>query len=84
VVFRCVEGFEEPVRSLSFETNARIFHAKAHAIPLISFGSDQQLPRTIVDGTHGVRSIPKEVQNDLLELNAITCDWREIISKFRL
>jgi hypothetical protein len=36
-----IEGFEESVRSLGFETDPYIFHAKPHPIPFLSFGSDQ-------------------------------------------
>jgi hypothetical protein len=52
-------------------------------IPLIPFGSDEQLSWAVVNCAHRIRSIPEQVQNHLLERNAITCNSREIIGKFR-
>jgi hypothetical protein len=63
------------------ETDSRIFHAKAHPIPLIAFGSDQQFSRAIVDSAHRIRSIPQQIQNDLLKLDAIADDGREVVRK---
>ena len=35
-----MKSFEESVRSLGFETDPGIFHAKLHPIAFLSFGSD--------------------------------------------
>src|SRR6266446_8844055 len=82
VAFGGVERFEEPVRSLSSEADPHIFHAKAHPIALVSFRPYQQLPRTIVDRAHRVRSVPEQVQDDLLELDTIARDGREVLGQF--
>ena len=83
VILSCVESLEEPVSSLRLEANARIFHAEAHPVRIISFGSDQQLPWPIFNIAHRVRGVAEQVQDHLLELNAVTCDKREIIGKLR-
>src|SRR6266478_5600425 len=81
IILSCVERFEEPVGSLRIETDPRIFHAEAHPIAFVSFGLDQQLPGAIMDGTHRIGSIPEEVQNYLLQLDAVTRDKREVVGK---
>src|SRR6266481_9897217 len=83
VILSCVERFEEPVGSLRIETDPRIFHAEEHPITFVSSGLDQQLPGSIMDDIHRIRSIPEEVQNYLLQLHAVTCDRREIVGKLR-
>src|SRR5215470_5065697 len=83
VILRCVKGFEESVSKLRVETNPHIFYAEAHLIASFSFGPDQQLPPAVLDVAHRVRGIPQQVQNDLLKLNTIACDGREIVGKFR-
>src|SRR5580700_5200459 len=79
---RRVEGSEKLIRSLRFEADSNVGHAEAHSIIAIWFSSNQQIPRTIIDCAHGVRSIAKQVQNDLLELNAIAGDPWEAVGKF--
>src|ERR1039458_6868595 len=81
IAFRCKERFEELVRGLRGETDSRIFHAKAHPIPLIAFGFDQQFSWAIFDSAHRIRSIPQQIQNDLLKLDTIADDGREVIRK---
>src|SRR6266478_2553194 len=78
-----VERFEEPVGSLSIETDPRIFDAEEHPIAFVSFGPDQQLPRAIMDGIHRIWSSPEEVQNHLPQLHAVTCDKRKVVGKLR-
>jgi hypothetical protein len=56
-------------------------HGQSHTT-FISVGSDHQLPRTILDSAHRVRSIPDEVQDDLLELHPIAGHKREVAGKF--
>ena len=82
IILRCIEGFEKSVYSLRVQTDSRIFHAKPHTIAFASFGSDQQLPRTVVDGAHRVGCVPDKVQDNLLKLNAISVDEREVSGKF--
>ena len=51
-------------------------------VAFLPFGPDQQLSRTIIDGAHRVQSIAEQIQNDLLQLNSIGRDQREIVGKF--
>src|SRR5580698_7161169 len=87
-ILRSVEGFEKLARSLRLEADSNITHTEAHPIMIIGISiiwlsSNQQISRTIFDGAHGIRSIAKQVQNDLLELDAIAGDEREVRGKFR-
>src|SRR5580765_8555801 len=80
---RCVERLEELVHIVRFQTDARILHGQARTIVFVPFGSDHQLPRTIVDSVHGVRGVPEQVEDDLLKLDTIACDSREAVGKVR-
>jgi hypothetical protein len=68
---------------LKLETHSRILHGQPHIIAFASFGFDQQLPRSIVDGAHRVRSVPEQVQDDLLKLHPVAYYGWEVIGKFR-
>jgi hypothetical protein len=57
-------------------------HGQSHTPPFVSFGPDQQLPRTILDSAHGVGCVPEQVQDDLLKLHSIARDNREVAGKF--
>jgi hypothetical protein len=46
-------------------------HTQSHTILAVSFCSDQQLPLTIVDTPHRIGGVQEQVQDDLLQLNAI-------------
>ena len=54
IILSGVERFEESARSLRVEAGSCILYGEAHAIAFVSFGSNQQLPRTIVDAAHCV------------------------------
>ena len=79
-----VEGIKELVHSLPVDARAGIPHGHAHAIAVLPFGSDQQVPRAVVDADHRVRGVAKQVQEDLLKLDTIANERREIISELRL
>src|SRR3954468_12735326 len=81
IILCCVKGFEEPVRSLGFKTYSHVFHAKAHTISLVALGSDDQVSGTIADSAHRFRTISKQVEYDLLKLDAIAHDGRKVISQ---
>jgi hypothetical protein len=81
-VLGCVKGFEKLVQVLSPKTHAGILHCQAHMITKVSFGSDYQLPRTIVYAAHRVGSIHKQIQYDLLKLDTIAGDRRQVVGKF--
>src|ERR1700678_2845143 len=57
------ECFEDSVRGVRRQTEARIFHTLPDLIALNPFGSDEQLSRAIVNSVHRVRSISKQVQD---------------------
>src|SRR6266566_4195074 len=55
-----------------------------HTIAVLPFGSDQQLPRAIVHVNHRVGGVSEQVEDDLLELDAIADDGREILGELQL
>ena len=81
---RRVEGIEQLVHALTVEPDAGIPDDHTHTVAILPFGSDQQLPRPIVDVDHRVRGVAKQIQDDLLELDAIAGDDREIVGELRL
>jgi hypothetical protein len=84
VALRRVKSVKQLVHILAVETRASVPHGHAHTIAALPFGSDQQLPRAIVDADHRVRGVAEQVQNDLLELDAIASDRWEVIGELRL
>src|SRR5205823_3933245 len=84
VAFRCVEGVKQLVHALGVDAHAGIPHAHTHTVAFVPFGSDQQLPRAIVDTHHRVGGVAEQVQDDLLELDSIAGDGREIVGELRL
>ena len=84
VALRRVEGIEQAIRALAVEARASIPNSHADTIAVLSFGLNQQLPRAIVHVGHRVRGVAKQIQDDLLELNAIAGDGRQIVGKLRL
>jgi hypothetical protein len=73
-----IERFEDLLLGLGRETDSRVFHAQPDLVPLSPFRSNQQLSRAIVDCAHCVGSVSKQVQDDLLKLDAIAPDEREV------
>src|SRR5690348_14374500 len=82
VLFRRVKCFEQSVHSLRVEAKSRILHGQSHVIFFVSFGSNHQLPRAIVDAAHRLCGVPEQVQDDLLQLDTIPCDMREVADEF--
>src|SRR5262249_25083617 len=82
---RGAEGIEQRAEALQRQSHTRIAHRQANIVALrLSLGLDQQLPRSILHVRHRFQAIAEEIQNDLLELNPIAGDEREIIRKLRL
>src|ERR1700736_3545755 len=76
-----VERVKESVYALRLETHARILYSQAHMILFVRFGSNHQLPGTIVDTAHRFQRIQHEVHNDLLQLDTIASDTRQALRK---
>ena len=55
-----------------------ISHGQLHVVGVLAFGSDQQLTRAIMDVAHRLRGVTEQIQDDLLELDAIPGDGGEI------
>ena len=84
VTFCCVEGVKQLVHDLRVDPDAGIAYHYADTIAPLSLGSDQQLPWPVVNAHHRVGSIAQQVQDDLLELDPIANDSRQVLSKLRL
>jgi len=84
VTFRCIERVKELVHDLRVDPHAGVSNACAHAIFVLPFCSDQQLPRPIVHVNHRVRGVAEQVEDDLLELDTVAGHVREAVSEFRL
>src|SRR6266850_4571837 len=65
-----VEGVEESVGITSIESDARVTDAEMY-ISCLHGGGDHQLTRTIFDGAHGIARIQQQVEDHLLELDAV-------------
>src|SRR6267142_4389472 len=81
-ILGCVKLFEKLVHTFRSKTHACVFYTQAHMITFVSFGSDDQPPRTIVDASHRVGGIHEQIQYDLLKLDTIAHDRREVVAKF--
>src|SRR5437879_3551601 len=80
VAFSRVERIEELVHRLRFQTRPRVLHSQTNAIAFVSFGSDHQLPWTVLDVAHRVRGVQEQVQHHLLKLDTIAYNWREVFA----
>src|SRR5258707_9336347 len=56
-----VERIEELVNGLRFQTHPRVLHSQTDAIGFVSFGSDHQLPWSVLDVAHRVRGVQEQV-----------------------
>src|SRR5215203_6129410 len=78
-----IEGFEQRVHGPWREADAGVTHRETYTRAVLTLGFDQQLSRPIVHIDHRVRSVAEQIQDDLLQLNPIARDEREIIGEFR-
>jgi hypothetical protein len=82
IVFRRVERVEQPVNALGVHPYARVSYGQTHLIGSLRLCPDHQLARPVVYLAHGVRRVPEQIEDDLLELNSITDNVREVVSEF--
>jgi len=61
-----MKRLEQFVGALRLETGAHILHEEDHTIGSIEPGSYDQLSGTIIDRTHRVCGVQKQIQDDLL------------------
>ena len=72
-------------RLCSRQSHTRIADGQTYGVAVcLSLGFDQQLPRSILHVGHRIRGVAEQIQDDLLELNPIADDDREIIGELRL
>ena len=80
-VLRGVERIEQRIRALWRQAYADIADGQTDAIPVVAFASDEQMSRSIVHVHHRVRRVAEQIQDDLLELNAVAGDERHTLSE---
>ena len=68
---RRLERFEDTLRHIGVDADARVFDAD-QGIALLLSREDEQVARPLLDGAHRLDGIDYQVQEDLLDLNAIT------------
>src|SRR5579864_7477760 len=83
VVLGCIKSLKKSVHSLRIKADARILYGEPNLIVCASFRSDLQLPGAIVHGAHGVRGVLEQIQDHLLQLDAVPCQHREVVCEFR-
>jgi hypothetical protein len=81
---RCVESFENTLDMLWIDARPGIANHDEDAIRLRFLGADQQLSRPRLDRGHCLDRVQHQVQNDLLQLNAIPPHGRQPLRKARL
>ena len=66
------------VHTLRVQPRAGIPHGDEHAVRGVSPGADPQFPRPLVDAAHGFDRIEDQVEDHLLQLDAIAFDERQV------
>src|SRR5262245_65058125 len=75
-----VEGCEDSFEMRRINTRSGIAHGHEDAC-LLLLGADQQLSCPRLYRTHGLSRIQHEVQQDLLELNAVPLNGKQTLRK---
>jgi len=78
-VFCRVEGVEQLVEMLTVEADAGVPNDDSNTLFAVCLGPNDHSPGTIVNARHCLGGVAKQVQDDLLELDAIAHDeWKRI------
>src|SRR5207253_11122980 len=83
VALRCVERVEELVDLFGVDADSRILDGEAYPVVSVASGGHEQLPRTTIDADHGVGGVEEQVEDDLLKLDTVAGDRREIAGEVR-
>src|SRR5216684_2591450 len=84
VGLRRVEGGEEVLETRRGQAWPRILHRDQHAIRLGLSGGDEQLSRPFRDGAHCLDSVDDEIEDNLLQLDAIALNQRQALRELGL
>ena len=82
VFFRRKESFEDSVWIL--QAGAGIPHLDQDGFRAGLFRTNEEFPGTVHDRVHGLDRVEKQVENQLLQLHAITRYGRQILAQVRL
>ena len=81
---RRVEGREEVLKTRRSQSRPRILHRDQHAVRFGLSGGDEQLSRPFRDRAHRFDRVDDEIEDNLLQLDAIAFDERQTLPEFRL
>src|SRR5580704_12505052 len=79
-----VERIKEAFETRRSQAWPRILHRNQHAIRFGRSGGDEQLSLPFRDRAHGLDRVDDEIEDDLLQLNAIPFDGRQTLPECRL
>src|SRR5919198_1801510 len=82
--FGGIERAEDALQRLRVEPDAGILHGDEHPLGSRPGCSDHQLPRPLHDSAHGFAAVHHQIQEHLLELDAIAQHGRQIAGEFRV
>jgi hypothetical protein len=81
--FRREEAVKDTISICRVKTNAGIRHVDHDVALIVELRPNRQLAGAIHDGAHRVDAIHDEVENDLLQLNAVGHDHRKVWMQLR-
>src|SRR4029077_11218151 len=84
VALRGVERIEERAQTLRTQANSSVADRQSHSAGVVRLGLGEELTRSILHIDHRVGGIADQIQNDLLQLNPIAGDGREVVGELRM
>src|ERR1700724_1722496 len=82
--FRGEEGLEDPLAILGGDAGPRVAYRDEQPLRRARFGADHQLARVLIDAGHGLDRVHDQIQHDLLQLNSISVNRRQLWREPRL
>ena len=76
------KSVENPLDVLRIDTGAGILHCYQNAFLFAKFGSHTQKPLAVGRRSHGVYGIDREIEQDLLQLNPVAENLRQLAGEF--
>jgi hypothetical protein len=83
IVLGRIKSLKKSVHNMGIQADARILYSEPHRIACVSRCFDVQPPGAIVHGAHRVRGVLKQVEDDLLKLDAVPCHHWEVVRELR-
>jgi len=77
------ERVEQLVHAVAVEAHAGVPHRQADPVAILVPGTDHDLSRAAVNADHGIRSVAEQIEDDLLQLDPISVDGRQVLRQLR-